>query len=136
MKAYTKSKEDLYKELNTSENGLSGEEANKRLMCDGKNVLSEGKKVSIFKMILSQLTDKMIIILFIAAFLSFLLKEQAEGIVILIIIVINAVISIMQEKKAADAVLALKKMNAPIAHVIRDGQIKDINSSDVLILVM
>ena len=133
MKAYTKSKEDLYKELNTNENGLSNEEANKRLMHDGKNVLSEGKKVSIFKMILSQLTDKMIIILFIAAFLSFLLKEQAEGIVILIIIIINAVISIMQEKKAADAVLALRKMNAPIAHVIRDGEIKDINSSDVVV---
>ncbi len=133
MKIYTKSKEDLYKELNTGENGLSNEEANKRLIRDGKNVLSESKKVSIFKMILNQLTDKMIIILFIAAFLSFLLNEQAEGIVILIIIVINAVISIMQEKKAADAVLALRKMNAPIAHVIRDGEMKDIDSSEVVV---
>ena len=84
-------------------------------------------------MILSQLTDKMIIILFIAAILSFILGEQAEGVVILIIIVINAVISIVQEKKAADAVEALRKMNAPTANVIRDGVIQTIYSSEVVI---
>ena len=65
-------------------------------------------------MIIGQLTDKMIIILFIASILSFILGEAAEGIVILIIIVINAVISIVQEKKAADAVEALRNMNAPM----------------------
>ena len=115
---------DLFEELKTSEKGLSDGEALKRLTLNGKNVLASKKKVSIFKMILEQLTDKMIIILFVAAFLSFILGETAEGVVILIIIVINAVISIIQEKKAADAVLALKNMNAPMANVIRDGEMK------------
>ena len=132
-RAHTKSIDELYKELNTSENGLSKDEVNKRLLQNGKNVLKEQKKISIFKMILSQLTDKMIIILFIAAILSFILGEQAEGVVILIIIVINAVISIVQEKKAADAVEALRKMNAPTANVIRDGVIQTIYSSEVVI---
>ena len=124
---------DLFEELKTSEKGLSDGEALKRLTLNGKNVLASKKKVSIFKMILEQLTDKMIIILFVAAFLSFILGETAEGVVILIIIVINAVISIIQEKKAADAVLALKNMNAPMANVIRDGEMKVIPSADLVV---
>ncbi len=124
---------DLFEELKTSEKGLSDGEALKRLNVNGKNVLASKKKVSIFKMILEQLTDKMIIILFVAAFLSFILGETAEGVVILIIIVINAVISIIQEKKAADAVLALKNMNAPMANVIRDGEMKVIPSADLVV---
>ena len=133
MKAYTKKVTDLFEELKTSEKGLSDGEALKRLTLNGKNVLASKKKVSIFKMILEQLTDKMIIILFVAAFLSFILGETAEGVVILIIIVINAVISIIQEKKAADAVLALKNMNAPMANVIRDGEMKVIPSADLVV---
>ncbi len=132
MKAYTKSILELFKELKTDEKGLTLEEASKRLTLNGKNVLISKKKISIFKMILEQLTDKMIIILFVAAFLSFILGEKAEGVVILIIIVINAVISIIQEKKAADAVLALKNMNAPMANVIRDGKLKKVPSSDLV----
>ena len=133
MKAYTKSKEELFKELSTSEKGLTKEEALKRLQTNGKNVINKSKKISIFKMIIGQLTDKMIIILFIASILSFILGEAAEGIVILIIIVINAVISIFQEKKAADAVEALRNMNAPMATVIRDGSAQDIHSADLVI---
>lgn len=133
MKAYTKSKEELFKELSTSEKGLTKEEALKRLQTNGKNVINKSKKISIFKMIIGQLTDKMIIILFIASILSFILGEVAEGIVILIIIVINAVISIFQEKKAADAVEALRNMNAPMATVIRDGSAQDIHSADLVI---
>ena len=133
MKAYTKSKEELFKELSTSEKGLTKEEALKRLQTNGKNVINKSKKISIFKMIIGQLTDKMIIILFIASILSFILGEAAEGIVILIIIVINAVISIFQEKKAADAVEALRNMNAPMATVIRDGAVQDIHSADLVI---
>ena len=132
MKAYSKKIDELFKELNTNENGLSKEEASKRLISNGKNELTHKKKNSIFKMILEQLTDKMIIILFIAAFLSFILGEQTEGIVILIIIVINAVISIFQEKKAADTVEALRNMNAPKANVIRDGKVQVVPSSDVV----
>ncbi len=132
MKAYSKKIDELFKELNTNENGLSKEEASKRLISNGKNELTHKKKNSIFKMILEQLTDKMIIILFIAAFLSFILGEQTEGVVILIIIVINAVISIFQEKKAADAVEALRNMNAPKANVIRDGKVQVVPSSDVV----
>lgn len=131
--AYRKEKEEIYKELNTKESGLLSAEAEKRILKDGKNVLEETKTVSIFDMILGQLSDKMIIILLIASIFSFILGEVAEGIVILIIIVINCVISIIQEKRAVEAVAALKNMNAPMAMVIRDGRIKTIPSSDVVL---
>ena len=132
-KAYTKDVKKIYEELKTNENGLSKMEAKKRLEQYGENVLIEKKRNSLFKMILMQLTDKMIIILFIASFLSFILGELAEGVVILIIILINTVISIIQEKKAADAVQALRNMNAPMATVIRDGKAQTILSKEVVI---
>ena len=132
-KAYTKDVKKIYEELKTNENGLSKMEAKKRLEQYGENVLIEKKRNSLFKMILMQLTDKMIIILFIASFLSFILGELAEGVVILIIILINTVISIIQEKKAADAVQALRNMNAPTATVIRDGKAQTILSKEVVI---
>ena len=131
-KAYTKDVEKIYEELKTNVNGLSKIEAQKRLEQYGENVLIEKKRNSLFKMILMQLTDKMIIILFIASILSFILGEQAEGIVILIIIVIITVISIIQEKKAADAVADLRNMNAPSAMVIRDDKVQTILSKEVV----
>ena len=109
-KAYTKDVKKIYEELKTNENGLSKMEAKKRLEQYGENVLIE-----------------------IASFLSFILGELAEGVVILIIILINTVISIIQEKKAADAVQALRNMNAPTATVIRDGKAQTILSKEVVI---
>ena len=132
MKAYTKTWTDVVKSLKSSEDGLTQAAAMERLKLNGKNEINKQKKVSIGKMILEQVTDKMIIILFIASILSFVLGEEAEGIVILIIIVINVVISIVQEKKASDAVEALRNMNAPKAIVIRDGKKKTINASEVV----
>ena len=116
-----KTKEEVMKHLNTSENGLTIEEAKKRLLEYGGNVLKQAKKKSLGKMIIGQLKDKMIIILLLAAVLSFFLGENAEGIVIVIIVFINAFISIWEEKKATDALGALQKLNAPMAQVLRDG---------------
>ena len=118
-KWHTKNIEEIYTKLKTSNLGLSDKEASLRLKKDGYNELVSKKKTSIWQMILYQLKDAMIIILFIAAIVSFLLSEMAEGIVILVIIAINAIISIVQEKKAADAIESLKNMNAPTARVLR-----------------
>ena len=98
----------------------------------GKNELRAKKARTILDMIVEQLTDKMIIILFIASILSFILGETLEGIVILVIICINAIVSIIQEKKAADAIAALNKMNAPFATVLRDGDRKRVPVSELV----
>ncbi len=131
-KAYSESMEEIFQELVTSKEGLNTNEVTLRQSQQGKNELRTKKARTILDMIAEQLTDKMIIILFIASILSFILGETLEGIVILVIICINAIVSIIQEKKAADAIAALNKMNAPFATVLRDGDRKRVPVSELV----
>ena len=131
--AYTKKQEQVLEELKVTKKGLTKEEAKHRLEVYGENALEAKKPKSIWSMILDQLKDKMILVLFFASILSFFLGETTEGIVILIIIAINAIISIAQEKKAADAILALKNMNAPHSVVIREGKKQEILTQDLVV---
>ena len=84
-------------------------------------------------MVIDGLKDKMILILLLASILSFILGEVAEGVVILTIIFINSLISIIQEKKAMNAIIALKNMNAPHTTVIRGGKKKNILTKEVVL---
>lgn len=131
-KAYSESMEEIFQELVTSKEGLNTNEVTLRQSQQGKNELRAKKARTTLDMIVEQLTDKMIIILFIASILSFILGETLEGIVILVIICINAIVSIIQEKKAADAIAALNKMNAPFATVLRDGDRKRVPVSELV----
>ncbi len=114
--------EEILSELAASREGLSEEEAAARLERDGKNVLRERKKKSIWRMIFEQIKDVMILILLVAAAVSIAFGDYAEGAVILVIIVINTVIGVVQEKKAADALASLADLTAPTARVIRGGK--------------
>ena len=132
-KSYEESIETVLEKLKTNKNtGLKKEEVKKRQEQYGPNALKQKKKKTIAKMVLEQLTDKMIIILLIASILSFVLGETLEGTVILIIIGINIVISVVQEKKASDALEALKNMNAPHSLVLREGKKEQILASDLV----
>lgn len=124
--------EEVYSNLETTKQGLTSNEAKIRLDKNGKNELASKPRITVFEMLLEQLKDKMILILFVASFISFLLGETLEGVVILIIIAINAIVSIIQEKKAADAIESLKKMNTPHAHVLRDGKEVLISSKEIV----
>ncbi len=116
------SAEEALKALGSSEEGLTSEEAKKRLSACGPNTLKEGKKKSVWRMLFEQLWDVMILILLAAAVVSLAFEEWAEAVVIFVIIVVNAVIGVVEEKKAADALAALKNLNAPTARVLRDGK--------------
>ena len=123
--------------LQTSEEGLSDEEAAKRLAKYGKNVLREVKTKSIWKMIAEQLSDVMVIILFIAMLFSFAMywidgEGLPEAIVILCVIILNAAVGVAQEKKAADALEALKKMTAPNARALRNGEESVVPASELV----
>ncbi len=131
--AYIKTTDEVIKKLNSNIKGLKEAEVQKRLEKYGFNVLETKKKKTILEMIVDQLKDKMILILLLASILSFILGEVAEGVVILIIIFINTLISIIQEKKALDAIIALRNMNAPHATVIRNGKKKTILTKDLVI---
>lgn len=124
---YNKKVEELYKELNTNINGLTEEEASKRLEEYGENKLAERKKKSNFVIFLSQFNDLMIILLIFAsvfsAVISYIQKESyADSVIILIIVIINATLSFIEEKKADKAIEELNKMFITNNNVIRDGK--------------
>ena len=140
MVYHTKSNEQVLKELNTSQKtGLSLEQAASLQEKFGKNLLKEKKKKSNFARFFDQFKDAMIIILIIAAIVSFAIavieanpKEFFEPALILLIVIINAVMGMMQESKAEKALDALKSMSAPHARVIRDGVEKIIDASELV----
>ncbi len=111
--------QDLGTQINT---GLSSEEARARLQRFGPNELQERPRPGFFKLLLDQFNNFLVIILIVAAVVSLLLGEIVDALAIIAIVVLNAILGVIQESKAEQALAALKKMAAPNAQVIRDGQ--------------
>ncbi|HEC96920.1 MAG TPA: cation-translocating P-type ATPase [Nitrospirae bacterium] len=124
--------EKVVEVLKTSPQGLSNEEARKRLREYGPNELVEKKKKTPFEMFLDQFRDFMILVLIGAAVISGIVGEVTDTLVIILIVVINAVIGFVQEYRAEKAMAALKKMAALAATVVRDGQPVDIPASELV----
>lgn len=118
--------------LSTSERGLSDEEAARRLEQYGKNDLRQKKPKSILKMLWEQVSDVMVLILIAAAVFSMVMQEWAEAVIILAVVALNAVIGIIKEKKAANALAALKSMSAPTARVLREGEESVVPASELV----
>ena len=129
---HTKSAKEVMENLETSEAGLTSAEAEQRLTRYGANELQKKKKKSVGQMLLEQITDVMVLILVGAAVLSMFLGEWAEAVVILTIVVLDAVIGVIQESKAANALESLKQMSAPTACVRRDGEESIIPASQIV----
>ena len=120
-------------------NGLTSEQVKQRQEKYGKNKLKEKKKKSWLSRFGEQFKDAMIIILIIAALVSFVIacieknpSEFFEPALILLIVILNAVMGVMQESKAEKALDALKNMSAPHARVIRDGKESVISAEDLV----
>lgn len=103
------------------EKGLGQDEARGRLEKFGANELTEKPRPGFLALLWDQFNNYLVIILIIAAVLAALLGEYVDSIAIMCIVVLNAVIGVIQESKAEQALAALKKMAAPNAQVIRDG---------------
>lgn len=114
--------EAIYKELNSSYNGLSNEEAKRRLNIYGLNELKQEKKISPLSIFLNQFKNFLIIILLIATAISFVIGEVVDAIIILIIVFLCAFLGFIQEYRSEKAVEALKKLASPEAKVVRDGK--------------
>ena len=127
-KEYRLSTEEVLSELQTSEQGLSSQEAAKRLEQYGHNKLKEAEKATWLQRFFNQLKDPMLIILMIAASVSALTgmlsghNEWAEVIIIMAVVLLNAILGVVQESKAEAAIEALQTMTAATCKVIRDGQ--------------
>ena len=138
MKYYCENTETVLSQLSADENGLTSQEAERRLAENGKNKLAEGKKDSIIKQLLMQLADPMIIILLVAAAISGVLavvqnESFADVIIILAVVIVNAVLGVYQENKAEKAIEALQEMSAATSKVLRDGKIVSVRSEELTI---
>ena len=139
---YNESIDELYFRLVTNADGLTDEEAIKRLSKYGENKLNEEKKKSNFIIFLNQFNDIMIILLIFAAVFSAIIsyirhESYFDSIVIIVIVVINAILSFIQEKKADAAISELNKMFVTNSYVIRNGKkehvdVKNIVPGDIL----
>ena len=137
MKHYLKTVEETLSEFKTSAEGLTAAEAAERLQRDGRNKLAEPPKDSLFKKLMMQFADPMIIILIVAAAISgvtaFYAKESfADVIIILAVVIINAVLGVYQESKAEKAIEALQEMAAATSKVYRDGKLITIRSEELV----
>lgn len=129
---YQLSKEEALKKLSVTNEGLSSAKASELLEKNGKNVLEESKKKSIFQVFLSQFADLMVIILIIAAIISMFSGNIESTIVIFAVIVMNAILGTFQHVKAEKSLESLKSLSSPNAKVIRDGHKIEIDSTDVV----
>lgn len=130
---FSKPTKEALKELNVDPSqGLSSGEALTRLEKYGPNKLKGKPKKSLITLFFSQLKDMLIYVLLGAAVITIFIKEYADAIIILLVVILNAVIGVIQEAKAEKAVEALQKMTTPKSLVRRDGEVKEINSEEVV----
>lgn len=137
MKDYLKSSEEVLQEQQSAWDGLTNEEAAKRLESCGKNKLKEGGKVTLVQRFLEQLADPMTIILIAAAVISgvtavYAGESFADVIIIMLVVIINAVLGVLQESKAEKAIAALQEIAAATSKVIRCGHQIMIKSEDLV----
>ncbi|MFT8412384.1 MAG: calcium-translocating P-type ATPase, PMCA-type [Schleiferilactobacillus perolens] len=132
-KFYNQSIDDVRKALDTSVDGLTPQDADQRFQEYGPNALAEAKRKSMLAKFIDQFKDFMIIVLLIAALVSgFVGKEWADAIIILAVVLINAVMGVIQESKAEEAIDALREMSTPDAHVRRGGEVLTIKSENLV----
>ncbi|MFH1484840.1 MAG: calcium-transporting P-type ATPase, PMR1-type [Chloroflexota bacterium] len=126
------STEETFKALASSPKGLSSEEANKRLEQYGPNELTEKDKVSPIMLFIEQFKSMLILILLAACIVSAAIGEVMDAIVIFAIVFFCAVLGFVQEFRSEKAMEALKKMAAPMATVLRDGEEKQIPAAELV----
>lgn len=128
-------KEECAKKLGTNlKSGLAPHEAQKRFSESGPNQLEQQKKKSLLVRFLAQFSDFMIIVLLVAAGISFATSyfqgsnDYIDSAIILFIVIMNAIIGLIQESRAEKAIEALQKLSSPQAHIIRGGRELDIDA--------
>lgn len=130
----------IYKNYNSSIKGLSSNQAEINLAKFGDNKLDKQKKLSIFKKFLYQFKNIMVIVLMVSAIVSTIVSlvthtysDLFEGILIFAIVIVNAIIGVIQEKRADDAISLLHKQTEPFSKVMRDGKLTKISSNQIVV---
>ena len=136
-KEYLHDPRKVLEDLNTGESGLTSEEVARRQAQYGANKLAEGNKKTKLQRFLEQLKDPMLIMLIIAAGVSAVTniisgESMVEVFIIIVVVLINAILGVLQESKAEEAIEALQTMTAATCKVIRDGKQQVIPSAELV----
>ena len=124
---------DVFKSLKTSERGLSEKEVNERLEKYGYNEITKKIEFTALKIFLKQFRDYIIYILLFAVFISLVLKDFLDAMVISAILILNATLGFFQEYKTEKSIQLLKKSSSPKANVIRNGKEIVIPANNIVI---
>ena len=116
----------------TVDNGLTAQSVDDLRAAYGANSLKESAKKGYIARFFEQLKDAMIIILLVAAGISFALGEEIDAVIIVVIVVVNALFGVFQEAKAEESLEALKKLSSPSARVLREGVISHVDASEIV----
>lgn len=130
---HSKTKEQVEDELDVDPSeGLSEQQVAVRLEKYGKNKIEGSKKKSLIAMFFAQMQDALIYVLLAATVITFIIGEYIDGTIILLVVLINAIIGVVQEYKAEQAIEALQKMSNPKTVVRRAGTNQEIDSEDLV----
>jgi Ca2+-transporting ATPase len=129
---HTLSPQEVLEHLKVRENGLTSAQAAERLAQYGPNQLTEAPRPSFLHMLWDQFNNFIVMLLIVASIVSALLGEWIEASAIMAIVLLNAVLGIIQERRAEEALAALKKLAAPEAQVLRDGHRISVPARDLV----
>ncbi|MET0423789.1 MAG: HAD-IC family P-type ATPase, partial [Actinoplanes sp.] len=113
--------------------GLSSGDAAERLARDGGNVLPSPRPAPLWRRVVTQLRDPLVLVLLAAAGFTLATADFTDAAVILLVIVVNTTVGVLQEIKAERAISALSAMTAPAARVIRDGRPREVPAADLVV---
>jgi Mg2+-importing ATPase len=129
---WSKATDESFKLLNSTPEGLSQQEALKRLKQGSKNVIGSNQNTHTFLLLLKQFKSPIIIILFIAAILSFFLQDSTDAVIILAIVFASSLLSFWQEKCAANAMEKLLDIIRIKVHMLRAGTKMDVPVEEIV----
>ncbi|KAK2753479.1 hypothetical protein FQN54_007869 [Arachnomyces sp. PD_36] len=115
------------------QNGLSSAEAASRLREDGPNKVKGAEGISLWKILLRQVSNSLTIVLLITMALSFGIDDYIEGAVITAVILLNIVVGFVQDYRAEQTILSLQALSAPISKVLRDGRIESVKAETLVV---
>ena len=130
---HNKCSEEVLKQFESSTDGLSEAQVTDHREKYGENKLQEKKKKSTLLVFAEQFKDLLVIILIVAALISIATGDVESTVVILAVITLNAILGTVQYVKAEKSLESLKKLSAPVAKVIRDGQQLEIPASELVV---
>ncbi|BDR56606.1 magnesium-translocating P-type ATPase [Xylocopilactobacillus apis] len=124
--------QQVFDKLKTNENGISSQEAQKRLEEDGPNKINAEKPTPAWLLFIKGLEDPFVIVLAFLMIVSYITGDPSAGTVMAVMIIASAIITFVQQYRSQKASLSLKKMIENTTAITRDGKIVEISMSDVV----